>query len=75
MSSLEDPGAIAMVPGVTMNRLGGHRNDSIISMVAIERPMSPTAALVVAGQGEILVAILVPPIWFLIEGRIGGTSG
>ena len=56
-----------MVPGVAVHRLVWYRNDAVVSQVAIEGPVSPTAVVVVAGQGEVLVAILVQPVRFPVE--------
>ena len=56
-----------MVPGVAVHRLVRHRNDAVVSQVAIEGPVSPTAVVVVAGQGEVLVAVLVQPVRFPVE--------
>ena len=56
-----------MVPGVAVHRLVRHRNDALVSQVAIEGPVSPTAVVVVAGQGEVLVAVLVQPVRFPVE--------
>ena len=62
-----------MIPGVAVDRLAGDRHNPSVSLVAVERPVSPTAVVEVAGQGEVLIAVLVLA-GVLVEVGVHGTA-
>ena len=70
---MQHPGTVGVIPGVAVDRLAGDRHNPSVSLVAVERPVSTTAVVEVAGQGEVLIAVLVLAV-IIVEVGVHGTA-